>query len=652
MNLPPALEAWRIWLSLCPPDLLESIGQLILRLQPMVGRSSSARRQKEQIGVGDIVRRGSYERMLLSEWAMADAVPDEFLRRAANNELLFTGPEAENAHGSKLFLALFDAGPSQLGEPRLAHLALFILLARRAQDAGAQFLWGVLQEPGKLYEDLDLHGLKKLMQARTLQAVQEKHLTKWNEALATQAIGDCWQIGLQTSQAAKLQGVTTMVSIQQSLLKPELQLQFLQQHSKREIQLPLPAKELAIRIMRAPFSPLAPPSKESDKSTLTNNGYLPQFCTAAERIMLVQDKNNITALHIPRHLNSAPGLPRNFKFPEGSFLLGVCLIKKRFAYVSAEADRLIFAGFDGALCKLTHKVMRPVVAALPLDADAVPLLPLFFQSSKQQSSMRERIFILDLQQKLLCWEYVGTKKVTDVQKLPNFVVAASNVIGIVQFEQAIVYACIENGQIQNYVWHVQDAAPKKDVALVYSGLRFLHGIYPYTVANHAFGQATYAVQINATNWILPEGMTSNTADEQGTKNYQLAIKNIKCINPEQNPVSSSGSQQAGLSIEENAQVIAVLCVARLHISKNMNAQQRQKMGLIVLHPDKKRIQFRTQNEVHEVLQSPSEILHFAFDSRTHRLALQTNSPSTISVYDLALEKPLLQRSFTGDEDAQ
>jgi hypothetical protein len=154
-QLPPLLQPWTAWLSLFPDDLAQTLGQLLLRLQPLLGplHRHSARMAVEPAGIGDIVRRGSYDRLLASEWALADSVPEEFLRRAANGELLFMGPEPANSETSLRCVALFDAGPAQLGEPRLAHLALFILLARRAELAGAAFHWGILQQPAVLYQE-------------------------------------------------------------------------------------------------------------------------------------------------------------------------------------------------------------------------------------------------------------------------------------------------------------------------------------------------------------------------------------------------------------------------------------------------------------------------------------------------------------------
>jgi len=118
MQLPATLEPWRPWLALFPADLVEPVGAMLLQLHPKIGRLDSAvlRTNDMPIGVGDIVRRGHYERLLMSEWMVADSEPDEFVRRAGSGELLFTGPVPDTRKRSRRSVALFDAGPSQLGK--------------------------------------------------------------------------------------------------------------------------------------------------------------------------------------------------------------------------------------------------------------------------------------------------------------------------------------------------------------------------------------------------------------------------------------------------------------------------------------------------------------------------------------------------------
>jgi hypothetical protein len=65
-------------------------------------------------------------------------------------------------------IVLFDTGPDQLGSPRLAHLAILIVLIRRAHRALANFSWGILQNLGMQL----LHGsseseMMELLRART-----------------------------------------------------------------------------------------------------------------------------------------------------------------------------------------------------------------------------------------------------------------------------------------------------------------------------------------------------------------------------------------------------------------------------------------------------------------------------------------------------
>src|SRR5688500_5377044 len=93
--LPRALQPWREWLDWFEPTLASALGELILRLDQLAGRSRSRamRGRVEPDGVDDVRQRGPYERLLLSEWALADALPEEFIRRAANNEHLFLSPK-------------------------------------------------------------------------------------------------------------------------------------------------------------------------------------------------------------------------------------------------------------------------------------------------------------------------------------------------------------------------------------------------------------------------------------------------------------------------------------------------------------------------------------------------------------------------------
>ncbi|MGH8079333.1 MAG: hypothetical protein ACREP7_02080, partial [Lysobacter sp.] len=170
MQLPATLKPWRAWLDWFDPELAAIVGDLLLRLHPMLGafRMRAQSGQVEPEGIDDLRRRGNYDRLLLSEWALADAAPEEFERRAAGGEHLFLNPKLVAREVDALTVAVFDTGPSQLGAARLAHVAMWILLAQRAQAAKARFLWGIADRPGELHAADSPTMLKRLLSARTL----------------------------------------------------------------------------------------------------------------------------------------------------------------------------------------------------------------------------------------------------------------------------------------------------------------------------------------------------------------------------------------------------------------------------------------------------------------------------------------------------
>ena len=184
-ELPPELARWESELAALPPELARALAPWVGRLAVAIGPWSDARGRGdgEPDGVGALSRRGSYERLLASEWLLADELPDEFLRRAASSEHLFLATVRRAPSGSRRCVALFDAGPSQLGAPRIAHLALLIVLARRARDAGARFSWGVLQSSPALRENSDASAIRALLDARSVREAAREDLDGWRDHL-------------------------------------------------------------------------------------------------------------------------------------------------------------------------------------------------------------------------------------------------------------------------------------------------------------------------------------------------------------------------------------------------------------------------------------------------------------------------------------
>lgn len=121
----------------------------------------------EPDGIDGLARRGPIDRLLSSEWLLATDAPDEFLRRYEQGELGYLKLGYAREQRPETALVLFDAGPGQLGLPRIAQLACLVVLARRATRVNAELRWGTLQDPAR-YLAAGLAAVDRFMGARTL----------------------------------------------------------------------------------------------------------------------------------------------------------------------------------------------------------------------------------------------------------------------------------------------------------------------------------------------------------------------------------------------------------------------------------------------------------------------------------------------------
>jgi hypothetical protein len=144
--LPRHLASWVTQLALFPEDIALSIGPMVSRIAALVGgwRHDYAPHGTPD-GHAGIDTRGLYDRLLATEWALLEELPDEFLRRAVSGEHLFLQRAYQDLTAARQSIVLFDAGPDQLGAPRLAHLAILIVLAQRAAAHDASLQWGTFR---------------------------------------------------------------------------------------------------------------------------------------------------------------------------------------------------------------------------------------------------------------------------------------------------------------------------------------------------------------------------------------------------------------------------------------------------------------------------------------------------------------------------
>ncbi|MFC3246842.1 hypothetical protein [Chromobacterium piscinae] len=250
---------WHDCLSGFSAELAAELGELLRRLAPALGGYHDASRGDELApqGLDDLRRRGPYEHLLASEWLLADEIPDEFLRRAASGEHLFLSPTPRERQADRRIVALFHAGNWQLGAPRLAHLALCILLDRRAKAAGGEFHWGSLQAPGEWRVGAEPDELKRLLRARAYRNFDQPLYQEWHKNLSELPLVDeCWLIGYPLDKQGLLAPqFTHQVDIAPTLRGEALRVAIRDRRGERSLTLPLPSGDAGAALLQGRFQP-------------------------------------------------------------------------------------------------------------------------------------------------------------------------------------------------------------------------------------------------------------------------------------------------------------------------------------------------------------------------------------------------------------
>ncbi|MEZ4307557.1 MAG: hypothetical protein R3F14_05855 [Polyangiaceae bacterium] len=168
-SLPRALGPWEKELGLFPEELAVALAPVVERLSLLLGpQGQRAGESGEPDGYDGVSRRGPYERLLGSEWLLLSEIPEEFLRRAVSGEHSFLRTAHRPAVGGKSLVVLLDAGPDQLGAPRLAHLAALVVLGARAARTGATLLFAAIQEDAdRLREGLSRGAMRAVCSVRS-----------------------------------------------------------------------------------------------------------------------------------------------------------------------------------------------------------------------------------------------------------------------------------------------------------------------------------------------------------------------------------------------------------------------------------------------------------------------------------------------------
>ncbi|MCY1030385.1 hypothetical protein OV207_02870 [Corallococcus sp. BB11-1] len=325
-SLPPVLRPWSAQLSLFPEDLALQLGPFVARLSVALGglRPRGEAEGGEPQGYDGLSRRGPFERLLVSEWLWALEAPDELVRRAAFGELSFLKPAFRQPRGARRTVVLLDAGPDQLGLPRIAHLALLVVLSRRAEAAGAAFTWAALQSSPRsdMHTGLDVPSLLKWLEARSLEPACAQHLAAWREALGLQqSPEDAWLVGApRLSRLAGAEGLSR-VEVTEPMepgahrltvdVRPVARV-------ARSVVLELPPPDDCVRLLRNPFERRAvtPVWTHKDRR-LVGFG----FSGDGRRILLHHADGSVAAMAVPHSPRATVPKPRRIQVPGGQRIL-------------------------------------------------------------------------------------------------------------------------------------------------------------------------------------------------------------------------------------------------------------------------------------------------------------------------------------------
>jgi hypothetical protein len=376
-HLPPALAPWAAQLAPFAPELQVALGGLAQRLAIALGPASAPRPGPgEPDGLAGLARRGPYERLLLSEWLLAQELPDEFTRRAAAGEHLFLAPQRRTRAAGRRSVVLLDAGPDQLGAPRIAQLAALVVLAARAEARGAAFAWGVVQAaPGALVDGFVAEGARRFIDARSLVPPTLEQRAAWLAALpAATENDDLWLVG-----GPKLLGdappSASRLAIEDVTAPRERQVRLVLERrgaEPRSLVLELPPAPDCTRLLRDPFGTATAPPSRAGVALVPDAGIL--FAPSGRRLAVRTVTGGVLDVHVPTSPRERPGRPRHVI--GAADLVGIGWRRRKASFtVAVEAGVLRVRhgrGIEAArslptppASPLEHAPLRPCLVWLP-----------------------------------------------------------------------------------------------------------------------------------------------------------------------------------------------------------------------------------------------------------------------------------------------
>jgi len=345
--LPRHLAPWAPHLALFPEDIALALGPLVIRLSQLIGAARIDHgREGTPDGYDGIDRRGSYDRLLASEWLIHDELPDEFLRRVVSGEHAFLRRLHRHAAAGRRTVALFDSGIDQLGAPRLAHVAALIVLAQRAERARASLAWGILQEQdGALRTSVAEDAVRALVASRSAGRVSDGDIARWLASGGVAGASEIWLIGPERLAGDSLRRQASVLTVSDMLepaAPPRLRLTVSgsQGLRPRTVTLDVPEQRAAVQLLRDPYGKAVATRYKALARVDARSAMV--FSTDGRRLFLRTADGGLLTVQIPNSPRSTVGKPAVFNPPEGHVIaVGASLLNKRTVVVCRHADEAV-----------------------------------------------------------------------------------------------------------------------------------------------------------------------------------------------------------------------------------------------------------------------------------------------------------------------
>lgn len=342
----PTLPWWEE-LDFLAPDAREDFGHLMGQLDRGLSAKATLVETDSPAGWSGIARRGSWNRLMPTEWALAEEHPEEFVRRADEGELSFWEMAREHRHTASSVWVWVDAGPDQLGACRVVQIAVLLWLQRACHRHGGQFFWGTIQSPEKGYDQLAGEELQKFLAARSVDPPRRPP-ERMDEV-------QTWCLGAPSWMTQVPAGIHR-VALTQSGPHTVILEAF-----GRRLRLALPSSRRAVRLLRDPTVwQMAAPERRLESVGI---GRL-AFSSSARKVMLVND-HQIALLPVPSSSNEPPGKIRRYDLPWVGRVIACGLDQKAVRIVQAQEGEWVFSRLNPGRESEKHWARVPAVFDAP-----------------------------------------------------------------------------------------------------------------------------------------------------------------------------------------------------------------------------------------------------------------------------------------------